>query len=80
MRQYGAKDIAHLPSSGSTYHVSVSRPASAPWPWVSQWDEDEGVGTSCASSHISETHNATTQLVQWDIGKPSEAPHAVEDA
>ena len=77
---YGAKDLDHLPSGGSHYSLTISRPAAATFPWVSQWDEDEGAGTSCASSKISETHNATTQVVSWDISVPPREAPTVEGA
>jgi hypothetical protein len=65
---YGADDRDHLPSSGSAYDVRIERPAGhASFPWVTQWDEDEGAGKSCASSAIKESHNDTVQRVQWDI-------------
>jgi hypothetical protein len=63
-------------SSGSTYDIVIStgngakKRAPAAFPWVTQWDEDEGKGTSCASSTIKEEHNATVQQVHWKIGKP----------
>ena len=31
---YGAKDLAHLPSSGSTYELTITRPPAATFPWV----------------------------------------------
>lgn len=68
---YGAVDLAHLPSSGSRYRVAVTRNGSSSWPWVGRWDEDEGANKTCATSTIREEHNATTQLVAWDIGVPA---------
>ena len=68
--RFQAKDLAHLPSGGSRYKVEVTRPPTATFPWVTRWDEDEGAGSSCASSHIRESHNTTRQLITWDIGVP----------
>eukprot|EP00326_Haptolina_ericina_P001148 CAMPEP_0181222232 /NCGR_PEP_ID=MMETSP1096-20121128/29850_1 /TAXON_ID=156174 ORGANISM="Chrysochromulina ericina, Strain CCMP281" /NCGR_SAMPLE_ID=MMETSP1096 /ASSEMBLY_ACC=CAM_ASM_000453 /LENGTH=91 /DNA_ID=CAMNT_0023314967 /DNA_START=9 /DNA_END=284 /DNA_ORIENTATION=- len=67
---YGANDVAHLPSSGSQYKLAITRQAAASFPWVTQWDEDEGANKSCARSAIHESHNATTQIVTWDISVP----------
>ena len=64
---YGAVDRAHFPSSGSKYVMTIQKGARQEYPWVAQWDEDEGAASSCASSHIKEEHNATTQQVFWDI-------------
>ena len=68
---YGADDRAHLPSSGSRYDIKIEQgkpgTTKSVFPWVTQWDEDEGAGKSCATNTISETHNATTQHVVWDI-------------
>jgi len=67
---YGAVDRAHLPSSGAEYDIQVVKPSAAAFPWMAQWDEDEGKGRTCASSKISESHNDTVQHVLWDIGMP----------
>ena len=69
---YGAIDPAHFPSSGSTYHINVTRGHDSKWKWVEQWDEDEGKGKTCATSKISESHTDTVQTVEWEIGLPSE--------
>lgn len=71
---YGANDPAHLPSSGSKYDIKISSGNGAKkihppaFPWITQWDEDEGKDKSCASSMINETHNDTVQHIHWDIG------------
>ena len=62
-----AKDLAHLPSSGSTYHVTISRPPSLTFPWVSRWDQDEGA-SSCAHSSSS----LALAAAQLDIGSMSD--------
>lgn len=67
---YGAKDLQHLPSSGSTYELNISRPAGTGFPWVVAWDEDEGLNRSCSSSTASEHHTDTMQHVHWEIGAP----------
>ena len=68
---YGADDLDHLPSSGSKYAVHVTRAPSATFPWVEQWDEDEGANQSCAESAIAETHNQTVQTISWNISVPA---------
>ena len=68
---YGATDRAHLPGSGSSYDITVTRPSAGAFPWVERWDEDEGAGKTCASNTIRESHNATVQHVLWDIAMPS---------
>jgi hypothetical protein len=52
------------------------KPASAEWPWLPGWGEDEGAGTTCATSKITERHNATAQEVHWEIGVPPPAGRA----
>ena len=65
---YGARDRDHLPGNGSRYTLRVERGEKQVYPWVTKWDQDEGVGTSCASSsNIAESHNDTVQSVQWEI-------------
>jgi hypothetical protein len=34
------------------YNLLVTKPASAKWPWLPGWGEDEGAGTTCATSKI----------------------------
>ena len=66
---YGANDRAHLPGNGSNYVIKIDRgDKGLTFPWVTQWDEDEGKGTTCASSKITESHNDTVQLINWEIG------------
>eukprot|EP00040_Diaphanoeca_grandis_P026486 m.148436 g.148436 ORF g.148436 m.148436 type:complete len:325 (-) comp30596_c0_seq1:406-1380(-) len=67
---YGAVDRAHLPNSGSTYNIQITRGEETQFPWVKQWDEDEGLGKSCATSTIAESHNGTAQNVLWKISSP----------
>ena len=43
---YGTPDAAHFPSSGAIYELTVEKPASASWPWLPRWDEDEGAGAA----------------------------------
>jgi hypothetical protein len=66
----GDPDPEHFPSSGSDYNLLVTKPASAKWPWLPGWGEDEGSGTTCATSKITEAQNATAQHVHWEIGIP----------
>jgi hypothetical protein len=65
--RYGAKDAAHLPSSGSSHDIQIVKGAGAKYPFVEKWDEDEGLNRSCATSIIRESHNASVQHVRWDI-------------
>jgi len=66
---YGADDRAHLPGNGSHYTLNIDRgSAKNAYPWVTQWDEDEGKNQSCASCTISESHTDNTQTIHWDIG------------
>lgn len=68
---YGAKDKAHLPSSGSVYHINIAQGGTKPhYPWVHKWDEDEGAGKSCASCTINESTNGTHQKIDWKISLP----------
>ena len=67
---YGDPDQDHFPSSGSDYNLLVTKPASATWSWQPGWAEDEGAGTTCATSKITQTHNKTAQKVHWSIGIP----------
>ena len=44
---YGAVDPAHLPGSGSKYDIMITtgngaKKETKAFPWVTQWDEDEG--------------------------------------
>ena len=69
---YGATDRAHSPSSGSQYNISITRepgkrPHRGPFPWVTRWDEDEGAGSSCASSTIKVENTSEAQSVLWDV-------------
>jgi hypothetical protein len=38
------------------YNLLVTKPASAKWPWLPGWGEDEGAGTTCATSKITVRH------------------------
>ena len=67
---YGANDRAHLPGSGATYDIEITQPTAGSYPWVTQWDEDEGSAKKCPASTIKESHNATVQHVHWDIYFP----------
>jgi hypothetical protein len=66
---YGGVDAEHLPSSGAEYNVLITRGEKQNYPWVTQWDQDEGAG-SCFTSNISETHTARAQTVHWGIVQP----------
>ena len=68
---YGTNNWAHLLSSGLMYDIKIEQgkpgTTKSVFPWVTQWDKDEGAGKLCTTNTISETHNATTQHVVWDI-------------
>ena len=63
---YGGDDPAHLPSSGAGYNVTIARGARQTYPWVTQWDRDEGNST-CFGSNITEEHTLREQRLRWDI-------------
>ena len=63
---YGGVDADHLPSSGAEYEIVITRGEKQTYPWVAQWDQDEGAG-SCFHSNISESHTQTVQTVNWGI-------------
>lgn len=69
---YGGVDPAHLPSSGAHYDVTISRGAGQHYPWVRQWDEDEGAKSTCFASSISEHDTPREQYLTWDITLPKE--------
>ena len=50
------------------YEITIDEPGMQGFPWVHQWDEDEGANHTCATSKISEVHNTTSQTVTWKIG------------
>ena len=64
---YGGVDPAHLPSSGTNYHVDIRRGPKQTYPWISQWDEDEGGNRTCFGSNITESHSAIMQTLLWNI-------------
>jgi hypothetical protein len=64
---YGGVDADHLPGSGATYTTLVERGARQAYPWVTQWDTDEGAGKTCFASSIGEAHSATAQTLRWNI-------------
>jgi hypothetical protein len=63
---YGGIDADHLPSTGTLYDMKVSQGAGQSYPFVEQWDRDEGA-TSCFADTIAETHTAAVQHVFWEI-------------
>lgn len=63
---YGGVDAAHLPSSGTLYDIRIRRGAQQTYPWVTQWDRDEG-NSSCFADAIAETHTDEEQHVYWTI-------------
>jgi hypothetical protein len=65
-RIYGGVDADHLPASGAEYDLLITRGAKQDYPWVPQWDQDEG-GASCFHSNISEAHTQRSQTVHWEI-------------
>ena len=67
---YGGVDLAHMPSSGAAYDVAITRGAGQTYPWVRQWDEDEGAHSTCFSSTIAERDTPREQHVAWRIDLP----------
>ena len=63
---YGGIDADHLPSSGANYETTIERGPKQTYPWVTQWDQDEGAGT-CFASAISEKHTDLVQSLTWNI-------------
>jgi hypothetical protein len=63
---YGGIDADHLPSSGTLYDMTFTQGAGQSYPFVSQWDRDEGA-TSCFADSIAEAHTAREQNVFWAI-------------
>jgi len=66
---YGGKDSAHLPSTGSNYRITITRGHQQSYPWVDEWDQDEGA--KCIVNEITESHTAMIQQVVWNISTPS---------
>lgn len=65
---YGGSDEDHLPSTGARYNLTITRGTQQLYPWVQQWDQDEGA--RCINNTILESHSAEVQTVLWDIGQP----------
>ena len=63
---YGGIDADHLPSSGTLYEMKVTQGAGQSYPFVEQWDRDEGA-TTCFADSIAESHSQTEQHVFWSI-------------
>ena len=64
---YGGIDADHLPSSGATYATLIERGARQTYPWVTQWDTDEGKNKTCFGSSIEEKHTDGVQSLGWNI-------------
>lgn len=64
---YGADDSRHLPSSGSTYNITITQPKPDTFQFLSEWEQDEGKVNGCPSSTVNEWHNASLQTIRWDI-------------
>jgi hypothetical protein len=73
---YGAKDSAHLPSTGTTFEISIVQPSSSSssssdsslvlyYPFT-RWEVDEGNG-KCPSAKITESHTQQEQYLRIDI-------------
>jgi hypothetical protein len=63
---YGGIDADHLPSSGTLYEMKVTQGAGQSYPFVEQWDRDEGAST-CFADAIAESHSQREQHVYWSI-------------
>ena len=64
---YGADDAAHLPSSGSTYEITVVQPRPDTFPFLAEWEQDEGGVGGCPSSTVTEQHDESAQHIEWNI-------------
>ena len=64
---YGADDVRHLPSSGSSFDIAIVQPEADAFEFLSEWEQDEGAVDGCPSSTVRERHNATVQHILWDI-------------
>jgi hypothetical protein len=63
---YGGIDADHLPSSGGEYIINIGRGINNSFPWIGQWDQDEGQDTFFLST-IAEANNPFEQHVYWNI-------------
>lgn len=64
---YGATSLARFPSTGSQYHLHITKNTSQNFPWIEQWDQDEGDQSSCARSIVRESHEENVQDVYWNV-------------
>jgi len=64
---YGADDSRHLPSSGSTFNITIEKPKLGSFQFLSEWEQDEGKANGCPSSTVYESHNESVQTIRWDI-------------
>ena len=65
--QYGVTDSDHFPSTGSRYDISISSGDEPfPAPWLTKWNPLLENGW-CANCTMTETHNATSQHVVWEV-------------
>ena len=62
---YGARNAAHLPSSGAEYFLEITQPKPGVFPFTS-WERDEGNG-KCPSCQVREGHGDQVQAIQVDI-------------
>jgi hypothetical protein len=53
-----------------SYDITIGRGPGQLFPWVGQWDEDEGANRTCFVSSIAEANNAQQQHVYWNISMP----------
>ncbi len=49
------------------YDIKIARGAGQTFPWVQQWDRDEGANTTCFADAIAEVHSQHEQHVYWTI-------------
>ena len=66
---YGGIDADHLPSTGTLYDMRITKGPALDYPFVSQWDRDEGA-TSCFADFRAESHTdgpGGEQHVFWAI-------------
>lgn len=72
---YGTNDLAHFPSTGTTYTITIfpsDGAPTSPFPWVSEWysggHEGPGTQSPCGTGNVSEEHSNEFQRVTWQIG------------
>jgi hypothetical protein len=63
---YGAKNSAHLPTTGSTYEISIHQTEANSFPFLDKWERDEGNG-KCPFCLVQEQHTDQEQFITIEI-------------